>query len=83
MAYTRQYMYIPSYTSFYFYFTGNKGSEKLDDLVTNTRLLTDMKKLSPTHQTGGLKAYHSVINNFAPKLLAFSYCVVPWHCVNY
>ena len=51
----------------------SKASEKLNDVVTNTRLLTDMKKLSPNHQTSSLEAYHSVINHFAPKLLAFSY----------
>ena len=39
----------------------------------NVRLHTDMKKLSPLHQTGGLEAYHSVLNHIAPKLLVFSY----------
>ena len=51
---------------------GSKASEKLDDVVTNTRFLQDMKKLSPLYQTSSLEAYHSVINHFAPKLLAFS-----------
>ena len=51
---------------------GSKASEKLDDVVINTRLLLDMKKLSPLYQTSSLKAYHSVVNHFAPKLLAFS-----------
>jgi len=62
-------MVYTNYILFLFY-----GCEKLDDLVTNTRLLTDMKKLSLTHQTNSLEAYHSVINHFALKLLAFSYC---------
>ena len=33
---------------------GSKASEKLDDVVTNTRLLLDMKKLSPLYQTSSL-----------------------------
>ena len=52
--------------------TGSKASEKLDDVVTNTRLLQDMKKLSPLYQTSSLEAYHSVVNHFAPKLMQFS-----------
>jgi len=71
---------------------GSNASEKPNDVVTNTGLLTDMKKLSPTHQTSSLEAYHSVINHFAPKLLAFSYCgiyarylkcysVCSWHVI--
>ena len=51
---------------------GSKASEKLDGVVTNTRLLQDMKKLSPLYQISSLEAYHSVVNHFAPKLLAFS-----------
>jgi len=55
------------------FYVGSKASENFNDVVTNTRLLTDMMKLSPTHQTSSLEAYHSVINRFAPKLLVFSY----------
>ena len=55
-------------------FTGSKASDKLYDIIIgNTRLLANMKKSSPSHRTSSLDAYHSVVNLFAPKLLAFSY----------
>ena len=52
---------------------GSKAIDKLDGIITNGRLLSDMKKLSLPHQTSSLEAYHSVVNDFTPKLLAFSY----------
>ena len=50
-----------------------KASEKLSDIITNTRFCSDVAKLSPAHQTSGLEAFHSVIIHFAPKSIAFSY----------
>ena len=50
---------------------GSKAYEKLSDIILNKRLYNDLKKLSPVHQTSGLEAHHSVVNHFAPKLLAF------------
>ena len=52
---------------------GSKAYEKLSDVVLNNRLIKDIMKLSPHHQTSSLESYHSVLNHFAPKLLAFSY----------
>ena len=52
---------------------GTKACEKLYDIICNARLLADIKKLSPKKQTSSLESYHSVVNHFAPKLLAFSY----------
>ncbi|XP_065907620.1 uncharacterized protein [Dysidea avara] len=52
---------------------GSKACEKVSDLITNKQLLADVRKLSSHHQTSSFESYHSVVNHFAPKLLAFSY----------
>ncbi|KAK3739212.1 hypothetical protein QZH41_018866 [Actinostola sp. cb2023] len=53
-----------------------KGSEvygKLVDALTNPILTKAITKASSIGQTSCLEGYHSVINQFAPKMLAFSY----------
>ena len=60
------------------YITGSKAFEQLNDLLSNKHLLIDIAKLSPQKQTSGLESYHSVVNHFAPKVMAFSY--VGMHC---
>ena len=62
----------------YIYYTGTKACEKLNDVICGANLLADIRKLSPCQQTSSLESYHSVINHFAPKLLAFSY--IGMHC---
>ena len=57
---------------------GSKACEKLYDIICNNKLLVDVQKLSPQQQTSSLESYHSVVNHFAPKLLAFSY--IGMHC---
>ena len=52
---------------------GSKAYEKLSDIILNSRLMKDVAKLSPHYQTSSLEAYHSVVNHFASKLLAFSH----------
>ena len=66
-------MYSAIIYSCYMYKIGTKACEKLYDVNCNARLLEDIKKLSPLQQTSSLESYHSVINHFAPKLLALSY----------
>ena len=60
---------------------GSKAYEKLSDVVLNNTLTKDIGKLSPHYQTSSLESYHSVVNHFAPKLMAFShtgiYCRYP------
>ena len=47
--------------------------ELLSDVILNKNLLDDIKKLSPSKQTSSLESYYSIVNNFVPKLLGFSY----------
>ena len=58
--------------------TGSKACEKLRDIVSSKYLIKDMRKLSFYYQTSNLESYHSVVNHFAPKLLAFSHTGI--HC---
>ena len=55
----------------------SKACEKLYYIICNNKLLEDVQKLSPQQQTSSLESYHSVVNHFAPKLLAFSYIGMP------
>lgn len=54
-------------------FPGSEAYEKLVDVLDNTTLIKAVKKSSSNGQTSCLEGYHSVINHFAPKMLAFSY----------
>ena len=49
------------------------ASDKIEAIVLANTLQRDIVKLSPAEQTFPVEAYHSVINNFAPKILVFSY----------
>ena len=53
--------------------TGTKVSEKVLKIITSTYLRSDVRKLSSGMQTSSVKAFHSVLNHFVPKLLSFSY----------
>ena len=54
-------------------FADTKVSVKLEGLVNNKRLLKDMAKMSPLHQTSNVEAYHNVIIHFCPKMTVYSY----------
>ncbi|XP_060754019.1 uncharacterized protein LOC132864618 isoform X1 [Neoarius graeffei] len=51
---------------------GTKVAEKFDDIINNTTLVKDIKKMSSGHQTS-LESFHSVINQFAPKMKSYRY----------
>lgn len=52
---------------------GSRDSGVFIDLITNARLLKDIKKLSPSYQTSSLEAYHSLLLKFTPKHTHFSW----------
>ena len=45
----------------------------LTEILTSNYLLKDIRGMSGAHTTSALESFHSVLNHFAPKLLAFSY----------
>ncbi|XP_042578764.1 uncharacterized protein LOC109076260 isoform X2 [Cyprinus carpio] len=46
---------------------------RLEKVLTNKRILKDVEKLSPHHQTSSLEAFRSVILHFVPKNVVFSF----------
>jgi len=52
---------------------GTKACERLSSIVLNKKLCQDILKLSPLHQTSSIEAFHSLILQFAPKMLSFSF----------
>lgn len=44
-----------------------EASEKICAVISNTRFCNDVSKMSPHYQTSSLEAFHSVVNQFAPK----------------
>lgn len=53
--------------------SGSIVYEKLVEALSQNSLLKGIKQASPVAQTSCLEGYHSVVNQFAPKMLAFSY----------
>ena len=47
--------------------------ELLTNIVENRNRLKDVRQLSPKYQTSNLEAFHSVLNNFAPKMFHFHF----------
>ncbi|XP_056000372.1 uncharacterized protein LOC125656629 isoform X1 [Ostrea edulis] len=52
---------------------GSKASEKISDIILSNQMKRDIPKLSPLYQTSQIEAFHSTVNHFAPKMVAFSY----------
>ncbi|XP_061599729.1 uncharacterized protein LOC133462479 [Cololabis saira] len=52
---------------------GSSAFHKLEKVLENKRILKDVMKLSPHHQTSSLEAFHAVIIRFAPKSVAYTY----------
>ena len=47
--------------------------DRLTAELSKKALVTGIKKASPLAQTSCLEGFHSVLNHFAPKMLAYSY----------
>ena len=47
--------------------------ERLCEALTNNSLVKGIKQASPLAQTSCLEGFHSVLNHFAPKMIAYSY----------
>jgi len=47
--------------------------EKLVSVLTNNSLVKGIKQASPFSQTSCLEGFHSLLNQFAPKMIAYSY----------
>ena len=52
---------------------GSQAYEKLCSVLNNINLVKGIKQASPFAQTSCLEGFHSVLNHFAPKMIAFSY----------
>lgn len=52
---------------------GSEAYEKLYDNLTKESLNKAIKQASSNAQTSCLEGFHSVVNQFAPKMYAFSY----------
>ena len=50
-----------------------KVATKLEQIILNRSLIKDIMKLSGGHQTSVVEAFHSLIIQFAPKSMIFSY----------
>jgi len=64
------------FLSTYFYNFSLSGSvvyEKLCSALTNNSLVKGIKQASPFAQTSCLEGFHSLLNQFAPKMVAYSY----------
>lgn len=59
---------------------GSVAYEKLCSALNNSHLVKGIKQASPFAQTSCLEGFHSVLNHFAPKMIAFSYAGMYCRC---
>ncbi|XP_048037922.1 uncharacterized protein LOC125263095 [Megalobrama amblycephala] len=52
---------------------GSLAFFKLEKVLSNKRILKDVAKLSPHHQTSNIEVFHRVILRFAPKNVVFPF----------
>ena len=52
---------------------GSVAFEKLCTALTNNSLVKGIKQASPFAQTSCFEGFHSLLNQFAPKMIAYSY----------
>ena len=52
---------------------GTKAYEILNNLLTNVRLVNDIKKLTADAQTSCLEGFHLTLNHWHPKMVCFSW----------
>ena len=55
--------------------------EKMCSALNNASLVSGIKQASPEAQTSCLEGFHSTLNQFAPKMIAFSYIGMYWRLV--
>ena len=58
---------------FFMFLLGSVVYEKLCTALTNNSLVKGIKQASPFAQTSRLEGFHSLLNQFAPKMIAYSY----------
>ncbi|XP_064636950.1 uncharacterized protein LOC135493502 [Lineus longissimus] len=52
---------------------GSAAAVELEEKLTGTRLINDIRKMSTLGQTSGVEHFHMLINQFAPKMFAFAF----------
>ena len=55
------------------FITDSPVYEKVHAALTNSRLISGIKQASPLSQTSCLEGFHSVLNHFCPKMIAYSF----------
>lgn len=55
--------------------------EELYSTLTNNNLVKGIKKASPFAQTSYLEGFHSVLNHFTPKMIAYFYVGMYCRCL--